>query len=515
VAREGFRTKYDPFDLSKVDGVSESEKLTVTTGYSAKGSRTWYSFNSPATTFEYLVHDNCLANVARGIVERVFCVKDKEGKFVRPPKPKPGAFAAKLRSVGMRVRNIVGHSPLWSREQFVASYSGPRRASYEKAMHSLDVEPLTKRDAFLSTFVKAEKINATLKPDPPPRVIQPRGQRYNVEVGRYLKPLEKKLMHAIDVLWGEPTAIKGYTVEKVGQILHAKSQLYKRPVYVGLDASRFDQHCSVQALEWEHSVYNGIFRDPYLAELLTWQLQNSGKAYCPDGKVSYTVEGCRMSGDMNTSMGNYLIMSCLCYQFCKDKGLKASLANCGDDCVLIMEKNDLKKLNGLAEWFHAMGYTMKIEKPVYELEQVEFCQMHPVYTSRGYIMVRRPDTVMTKDCCVVRGGMTIPKLKEWLGSQRKGGLALAGDVPILHAFYKAFPEVDTEMLSDYAAPHKFQAGAQYGGVTEECRYSFWLAFGLTPDDQVAVEEELSKLTFTTQPQELLKNNATLLDFCAR
>jgi len=498
-----------------VEGSRDTEIFTVRPGYSSKGNRTWYSFNSPITTYEYLVHNSSLINVARGLVERVYCVMDKTGKLVRPPKPVPGAYSSKLRDVGLAVSNIVGHCPQWTRDRFVSSYTGSRRASYDRAAQTLDVQPLTKRDGYLSTFVKAEKINSTLKPDPPPRVIQPRGQRYNIEVGRYLKPLEPILMKAIDTLWGEPTAIKGYTVEKVASILHAKSQLYKNPCYVGLDASRFDQHCSIDALKWEHSVYNNIFRDPYLAELLEQQLINHGAAYTPDGMIRYTVEGCRMSGDMNTSMGNYLIMSSLCYSYLKDVGVRASLANCGDDCVLVLEKSDLPKLTSLPRWFLRMGYTMKVEKPVYELEQVEFCQMRPVFTSRGYVMVRRPDTVMTKDCCVVRGGMTIPKLKEWLGSQRIGGLSLAGDVPILGAFYRCFPECATDMASEYSAPHKFQAGKQYGGVTAESRYSFWLAFGLTPDDQIAVEGELEYFQFTTKIGEYRGPNATLLDFCSR
>lgn len=484
-------------------------------GYTAKASRTWYSFNSLASTYEYLVHNNSLVNVSRGIVDRVFCVVDKTGKLVRPPKPKLGAFHAKMEHIGRSVSKLVGYSPQWTRDRFVSSYTGPRRASYERAAQTLDVSPLTIRDSYLSTFVKAEKINMTTKPDPAPRVIQPRGQRYNIEVGRYLKPLEPKLMKAIDSMWGEKTAIKGYTVEKVGAIMHAKAQKYKEPCFVGLDASRFDQHCSRQALQWEHDVYNNILRDPYLKELLSWQLVNRGTAFVPGGKVKYTVDGCRMSGDMNTSMGNYLIMSMLCLQYCRDNDLQASLANCGDDCVLFLEKRDLGKLKTLPDWFTKMGYTMKVEDPVYHLEQIEFCQMHPVMTSRGYIMVRRPDTVMTKDCCVVRGGMTPPKLEEWLGSQRKGGLALAGDVPILGAFYRAFPEVDSDMPSDYSAPHKFRAGQQYGGVTDESRYSFWLAFGLTPDDQVALEDELNEFSFSVKPGKYATRGVTLLDFCLR
>lgn len=495
--------------------MSSSEVLTVTPGYSGKGKRTWYSFNSPVSTYEYLVHNSSLVNVVRGLVERVFCVVDKSGELVRPPKPVPGAFNAKLGSIGRQLSKTVGHCHHWTRQQFVDSYNGPRRDSYGRAAATLDSEPLTIRDSYLSTFVKAEKINCTLKPDPAPRVIQPRGQRYNIEVGRYLKPLEPLLMKAIDKLWGSPTAIKGYTVEKVANILNDKRLRFKEPVYVGLDASRFDQHCSVDALRWEHSVYNDIFRDPYLAELLEWQTLNRGTAFTADGKAKYQVAGCRMSGDMNTSMGNYLIMSSLCYAYCKEVGLTAELMNCGDDCVLVLESVDLGKLSQLPSWFTKMGYTMKVEKPVYCMEQVEFCQMHPVYTSRGWVMVRRPDTVMTKDCCVVRGGMTVSKLGDWLGAQRVGGKALAGDVPVLGHFYQCFPAKDTDMESDYAAPHKFRAGQQCGSISSEARYSFWLAFGLTPDEQIALEEELARFSFQLKFGERRGPEASLLDFCCR
>lgn len=71
------------------------------------------------------------------------------------------------------------------------------------------------------------------------------------------------------------------------------------------------------------------------------------------------------------------------------------------------------------------------------------------------------------------------------------------------------------MESDYSAPHKFKAGKQYGGVTAESRYSFWLAFGLTPDDQVAVETELKEFTFSTTMGAKSGPSVTLLDFCSR
>ena len=44
----------------------------------------------------------------------------------------------------------------------------------------------------------------TKKPDPAPRVIQPRNVRYNVEVGRYLRRFEHYLYRGIDEIWNGP-----------------------------------------------------------------------------------------------------------------------------------------------------------------------------------------------------------------------------------------------------------------------------------------------------------------------
>ena len=488
--------------------------MVVRRGLPLSCERKWYSFSGYATTYEYIVHNSSLANVCRGLVERVFCVV-RDGKLQRPLRPKNNIFERKLGNIGRKISRFVGFCPAMTRSEFCDSYSGKRKATYDKARLSLDVLPCTRSDAYLKTFVKAEKINITLKPDPAPRIIQPRDPRYNVEVGRFLKPLEPRLMKAIDKLWGEKTAIKGYTVEKVGEILHQKSLRFKEPCFVGLDASRFDQHCSRQALEWEHSVYNSIFRDPYLKELLEWQISNVGTAYLKDGFVRYKVDGCRMSGDMNTSMGNYLIMSCLVYQYCQDIGIDASLANCGDDCVLYLEKSDLRKLKSLPQWFENMGYSMKVEKPVYNVEEIEFCQQHPVLLSRGWVMVRRPDVCLTKDVCIVRGGMTTDRLQRWLYAQRDGGLSLAGDCPVLGAFYSSFPSGESlGELSEYAEAHKFKAGKQCGMINAQSRYSFWLAFGITPDEQLAIEDDLSRWKPTVQRGERIAR-PSLLDYCSR
>jgi len=130
-------------------------------------------------------------------------------------------------------------------------------------------------------------------------------------------------------------------------------------------------------------------------------------------------------------------------------------------------------------------------------------------------MVRRPDVCLTKDVCIVRGGMNDERLKRWLYAQHDGGLSLAGDCPVLAAFYNQFPSGDSQgELSEYSDAHKFKAGKQCGEITDEARYSFWVAFGLTPDEQLAIERDLLNWT-----PNLTRGDAdrrvTLMDYCLR
>jgi hypothetical protein len=82
------------------------------------------------------------------------------------------------------------------------------KAVYQRAVDSLRSEPVRRDDARIKPFVKAEKINVSKKPDPCPRLIQPRSPRYNVEVGVYLKPLERLVYRAIAKVWGGQTVLK-------------------------------------------------------------------------------------------------------------------------------------------------------------------------------------------------------------------------------------------------------------------------------------------------------------------
>jgi hypothetical protein len=225
-------------------------------------------------------HNNSVANLLRGVGERVLYTDRALTKCVQPI---PGVFETRLASLARTIVRSVGRQSPVTRDQFVEYYKGPRRATYERAVASLAVKPVCSRDARLKTFVKAEKINFTLKEDPAPRVIQPREPRFNVEVGRFLRPVEHKIYDAIDDLFRSPTIMSKYNSVQTANILKDKFQSIFNCAVVGLDASRFDQYVSEQALQFEHGIYDAIFKSGHLQWLLKPAL--SGHPRVPRGSL--------------------------------------------------------------------------------------------------------------------------------------------------------------------------------------------------------------------------------------
>lgn len=445
------------------------------------------------------VHNNSLTNVLRGLTERVYCV-ERDGELVAPPAPEAGVFG-ELRSFGERLASIVGRANPWDYEAFIASCRGSKRKLYELAVESLQQTPLSRKDAQLKAFVKAENLDLEAKADPAPRMIQPRSPRYNAWVGRYIKAAEHRIYAAIDAIWGQETVMSGYNALDVARLLRDHWDTWHDTAAVGLDASRFDQHVSVDALTWEHTVYNMIYKDPKLAKTLKWQLRNSGVALTAEGKVTYSVDGKRMSGDMNTSLGNKMIMCALVHEYCRQRNIHAKLANNGDDCVVFMRKRSLKSFqNGLTEWFLRFGFTMKVEDPVDVFEQIEFCQQRPVSDGTRWLMTRSPYKGLAKDVTMlgVNPSDVVGDYRNWAGGVGKAGLATYGGIPIVQDVYHWMSTLGrgTREINIYSGLGAASRGMHraYTDPTPECRASYYLAWGITPLGQVLAEKQIRTAT---------------------
>jgi hypothetical protein len=379
---------------------------------------------------------------------------------------------------------------------------------------------IRRKDAQIKAFVKAEKVKAGSAP----RLIQPRDPRYNVVVGRYLKPIEGRVYDAIAKAWlSRHTVMKGMNAHGVARAMRELWDRFRDPVAVEIDAERFDQHVSVEALQWEHSIYLSCVASSAdrmrLKKLLSWQVQNKGVGYCPEGRIRYTVNGCRMSGDMNTGLGNCLLTSALLWEYCRTCNVHAKLVNNGDDCVVIMERVDYKRfLNGSHAWFTEMGFTMVMQPPKDVFERIEFCQASPVFDGDRWVMVRNYKA-FHKDSLSLFPLVDPGATRKWLNAVGEGGSALANGIPIWEEFYRWYVR-SSDALPKLRGNRKHRFGVlQHGaldtgmmilsrgmdrkpGVTQQARYSFWLAFGVVPDQQLAIEATIrarAPLKFALNP----------------
>jgi len=443
----------------------------------------------------------------------VFAV-EREGTLQQPPRPLAEEF-----SIGMRqqrldlLRHLHGCQPITS-EKFLEHYKGAKRARYAKAVKDNLRDGVPRWTAYCNSFVKAEFLNMDEKPDPAPRLIQPRHPRYNAAIGVYIQPLEGRIYKAIAKLCHGPTVMKGYNADQVGAIAATAWNEFRNPRAVSLDASRFDQHVSRLALEFEHSVYLGAYSHlsqeelGRFRELLSWQVKNRGFVHLPEAEIEYKVEGNRMSGDMNTALGNCLLMCLMVRQYCQERQIRFRLLDNGDDATVFMEAEDLPKfLADVKPWFLRKGFTMKVEEPVDKLELMEFCQTHAVCVGgrfkHRYRMVRNPLVALSKDttwktpCFESSGSVSQRASRTWLQAVGECGMSLCAGIPVMQAFYSSLircgpggKRSQAQGFGDGQSGFERMAAGLCRGpepVASSTRVSFWLAFGITPDVQVCLE----------------------------
>ena len=456
-----------------------------------------------------------LTTLRRAVAERVFLVKGNDGEFTSPPKPRPGHFENELAPVRDLLRPLLPSTAPMSFANTLATFKGCKRKRYEQAYSDLMFSRTRLEDeAEVSVFVKYEKTDRTSKKDPVPRVISPRSPMFNLRLARYLRKIEERIYIALGKLFGHKTVMKGITTTQTAKLINEKWNMFNDPVAVGLDASRFDQHVSRAALEFEHSIYLSCFPQKKhkrkLASILQLQLENRCSGHTPDGSVKYVTDGTRMSGDMNTSLGNCVLMCMMLKAYSMHCGVAFQLANNGDDCVVFMEKQDLVKFStGLDRWFLDLGFNMVVEEPSYSMEEIEFCQTRPVFDGDEWVMCRNPWTAIAKDCVLAKNpqGVSDAYLKTWMGAIGTGGMSLTGGMPVFQSFYKLMQRsglgarrkrkgrsgsrgrINVDVSESLPWYMRSMGGGQRveGVVTPACRASFYFAFGVTPDEQVALE----------------------------
>jgi hypothetical protein len=267
-------------------------------------------------------------------------------------------------------------------------------------------------------------------------------------------------------------------------------------------------------LKEEHHVYKQAYRKSkllnFLVLLLDLQINNKIKTYVKndDGdsmKITHNRKGGRSSGDVNTSLGNYIIMCLMLYALCQAIGLEPGTDVCliddGDDFSLVGEADTIDRILRFDtfEWFKEMGYEMDWEEPVTVIEEIRFCQSFPCETAEGWIMVRLPVALDKDVMCLCDEH----KFELWLSLIAEAGTIVYGHIPVVSAHYAGFSKkrlstkqknrlMNDNQFDKYGYMQMLMDTPKQGGtpsvISDVARSSFMRGTKITPSLQLAMEQ---------------------------
>jgi len=469
------------------------------------------------------IHRNCVCNESIALHNRVLSpTVEPDEMFVR----QLGVLARRIGSAA------VGHTKRLSWASFVAGYKGPKLRRYTNALKKLVATGMIDRYSQTEMFVKPDSADPIVKGSYDPRAIQGRHPAYNIALGAFLKPFEEWFLEIDDweeLLgpapggywhWTMPRGrlvAKGLSMPARGRLIHEKWSRLNNPIAFDCDASRFDMHVSLVMLMMEHLVYNTAYsHNPELKALLKKQLHNHGRTF---GGLKYRTNGKRMSGDINTGLGNTIIMlfififftSYLNTFYLEDGGGwfngeflswngKWDFICDGDDSVFFTERcNQEIFAHAFPSFAQRLGFKMTVGEPVDEIELVNFCQSNPVLVDGQYVLVRNPRKALSGALCSKRPLRNAKEVSNHCWAVGKCELSLGQGIPIMQEFARAcirsgtptksFDSVRFELSYRY---WHLQHDVKPKPVSAATRVSYERAFGITVAQQLHLEGVLSR-----------------------
>lgn len=396
--------------------------------------------------FQPAFHHDCAHNQLRAVVGRVLGVV-----------PKPSlAGIARLKESALKLARAMPIIAAQDIHLMPTKYSGGKRVRYEIAVDKYLRYGLSPGDSHCTMFVKSERFDVSAKVNPDPRAIQFRGSKYCVALAQYLQPIEHYVYETDRFSKGvvrTRNIAKGLNSVQRAELLRHKMAQFRDPLVLSLDASRFDKHVSTTLLSVEHSIYTAANPDPLFKQLLRKQLVNT--VHAANG-LKYVARGRRMSGDMNTALGNCLDMLIMLDAYMDH--LAMSRWDClddGDDCLLIIEAEALPLVQSTVQpHFLEYGMVLKVENVARSLHKVVFCKSSIVEVAEARVkFVRDYRAVISKSLTGIRHWQDPNYRVKVLRAIGVCELVLNLGVPVLQAFALAVlrnvgRSNDTRLASD-------------------------------------------------------------------
>lgn len=218
-----------------------------------------------------------------------------------------------------------------------------------------------------------------------PRMIQARSVEFNIEYGCYIKPLEHHITHK-----GSKTFNFGKgDYDMLARRIMRLAKKYK--YYTELDHTAFDAHVTKEHLKLTHTFYQSCYyHDAYLRMLSSKTINNKCRSRNGD---KYTVSGTRMSGDVDTSIGNSLINYAILLDALSRMGIKGDVIVNGDDSIIFTDKPIDRKI--FVALLREYNMESKVSNTTTDIHKVEFCRLKVVINNLGrYTMMIDPTRVI-------------------------------------------------------------------------------------------------------------------------
>ena len=220
-----------------------------------------------------------------------------------------------------------------------------------------------------------------------------------------------------------------------------------------IDFSRFDRSLSTKLLEHtEHAIYRRCLPSA-ISQMMTLQLKNYVRTR---NNAVYMIDGTRMSGDVNTSIGNCLVNACLI----RSLGIKLTQVKIeGDDMLAAVTKAQRDQLD--LDILRKAG-TDPVAR-VLPIDEAEFCSRRLIFTPHGPRLCRDPRREIRRTGYSIHGETEMEKLER--GIQEWEGLPMFGPL------------------------YQSRANIRITPVSAETRISFAKAWEISQDEQRKFEED--------------------------
>jgi hypothetical protein len=209
------------------------------------------------------------------------------------------------------------------------------------------------------------------------RAIQFRTVAFNAALSQFLKPVEHYLFAGTSYQGGRWCA-KGLTTTQRALLLLDHSHAFKDPIFVLADHKTFDAHFNKRLIRECHRFYKKLWNyEVELCRLLECQVNNRGRT---TGGIRYRVKGTRMSGDVDTALGNSIGNFGMLAAWLGNEDARIMLD--GDDSVIVMERSTLSRLPDMADFMLNFGMRTIFEVTD-KISEAEFCQARIVMGPTG------------------------------------------------------------------------------------------------------------------------------------